>query len=200
MDIIQNTANLADKAVADYLGNEANNTEQYVKQCDDSSWCCEAQTPPLTNLNNLNSSLQGQVDSCCSQGKGVFINNGIVEKVNPNGTATSSSTTSSSAVTHTISPLSTSMSTSSTHSTNVGAIVGGVLGGVAALVIIAVAIIFCRRSRGKRRTNKNGGFLQDTKDTARGTEHHEKYGNERFEKDGTQMAQLMGEREGPYEL
>lgn len=78
---------------ADYLGNEAKATEQFAKQYDNRSRCCEAGIPPLTNLNNLNSTYQNQVNNCCDQGKGLFINNNSkVTNINPNRTTTSSST------------------------------------------------------------------------------------------------------------
>ena len=187
--------------MADYLGNVANATEQFVKQCDDGSWCCEAQTPPLNDQNVLNSTMQNQVNACCSQGKGVFINNGKVTSVNPNATATSASATTA-ATQPPVSPT-TSPPPPPPHHSDAGAIAGGVVGGVAGLVLIVAATLYCRRMKRNPdsmpedsfgRGIRGGGGLHE-KD-GNGT-LPEKYGNERFETDGTQVA---GERNGPYEI
>ena len=186
-------------SVADYLGNVANATEQFVKQCDDGSWCCEAQTPPLNDQNVLNSSMQNQVNACCSQGKGVFINNGKVTNVNPNGTATSVSATAAA----TQSPSSATPTPPPPHHSNTGAIAGGVVGGVAGLVLIVVATFYFRRMKRNHDSMQEGSSEQEIRGAS---DHHEKHGkewlnekdgNERFETDGTQVA---SGRSGPYEM
>lgn len=185
--------------MADYLGNEANATEQFVKQCDDGSWCCEAQTPPLNDQNVLNSSMQNQVNACCSQGKGVFINNGKVTNVNPNGTATSVSATTAATQT----PTSATPTPPPPHHSITGAIAGGVVGGVAGLVLIVAATFYFRRMKRNRDSLPESSSGQDIRGVSglhekHGSERlHEKDGNEKFETDGTQVA---GERNGPYEI
>ena len=176
--------------MADYLGNVANATEQFVKQCDDGSWCCEAQTPPLNNQNVLNSTMQSQVDACCSRGSGVFINNGKVTNVNPSGTATSASATPAA----TQSPSLPTPSSSSQHNSHIGSIAGGVVGGVAGLVLIVVATFYCRRMKRNPNSMPEDGSGHEMLEA---WNLHEKHGNERFETDGTQVA---GERNGPYEM
>ena len=194
--------------MADYLGNVANATEQFVNQCDDGSWCCEAQTPPLNGQNVLNSSMQNQVNACCSQGKGVFINNGKVTNVNPNGTATSVSATPAA----TQSPSSATPTPPPPHHSNTGAVTGGVLGGIAAMIFIIRAAYYFR----KMKRNQDSIREVISGQGIRGApEHHEKHekqwltekdgnerlnetdGNERFETDGTQVA---SGRSGPYEM
>ncbi|KAL2041923.1 hypothetical protein N7G274_005111 [Stereocaulon virgatum] len=181
----------------DYLGNIANATEQYVKECQDGSWCCEAENPPLNSNGGLNSTLQGQVDTCCAQGKGVFIKNGIATNVNPNATTTGSSATST--------------STPAQHSTPVAAIAGGVTGGVIGLAVIALAIFFCLRSIRRNKARKHDSTFNPSPGNIPKREVHEKYGNERveadgaqlaplFETDGTQVADSGGQRDGPYEI
>ena len=214
--------------MADYLGNVANDTEQYVKQCDDGSWCCEAQTPPLNDQNVLNSTMQNQVNACCSKGSGVFINNGKVTNTNPSGTSTSASATNSASATTaaTQSPSSPTTSPLPPHNSHTGAIAGGVVGGVAGLVLIVVATFYCRRI--KRNPNsmpedssgqemieawnlheKPGNERSETNGTQVAGERngllHEKEGDGALEKDGTQVVetdgtQVAGERNGPYEL
>ena len=188
--------------MVDYLGNVANATEQFVKQCDDGSWCCEAETPPLDNHNILNSTMQNQVNGCCSQGKGVFINKGKVTNVNPSGTATSTSATAAA----TKSPSSPTPSSSSQHNSHVGGIAGGVVGGVAGLVFIVVATFYCRRRKRNPDCMHEAWNLHEKQGNERfetdGTQMaawnlHEKQGNERFETDGTQV---VGERNGTYEI
>ena len=176
--------------MVDYLGNIANDTEQFVKQCDDGSWCCEAESPPLNDQNVLNSTLQSQVNACCTQGRGVFINDGKVTNVNPNGTATSTSAT----ATATQSPSLPTPSIIIHHHNHTGAIAGGVVGGVAGLVLIVLATLYWRRmkrNRGSMPEDNSGQEMLGTWNL------HEKHGNERFEADGTQVT---GERNGPYEL
>ncbi len=197
--------------MADYLGNKANATEQFVTQCPDGSWCCEAETPPLNNGDVLNSTMQSQVNACCSRGSGVWINNGEVTHVNPNGTATSASATA--AATHSPS----SPTPTPIHHNNTGAIAGGVVGGVAGLVLILAATCCCRREKrkpdstpedsviiaatccGRRKKRKPDSMPEDSagQEMLEAWNLHEKHGNERFETDGTQVA---GERNGPYEM
>ena len=185
--------------MADYLGNVANATEQFVKQCDDKSWCCEAESPPLDDQNVLNSTLQNQVDACCSQGKGVFINNGKVTNVNPSGTATSASATAAT----TRSPSSATPKPPPLHNNHTGAIAGGVVGGVIGLVLIVVATFYFRRMKRNHESLPEGSLGQEIRGVPglhekHGNERlHEKGGNERFETDGMQVA---GGRNGPYEL
>ena len=186
-------------SMADYLGNVANATEQFVKQCDDGSWCCEAQTPPLNDQNVLNSSMQNQVNACCSQGKGVFINNGKVTDVNPNGTATSVSATAAA----TQSPSSATPTPPPPHHSNTGAIAGGVVGGVAGLVLIVAATFYFRRMKRNHDSMQEGSSGQEIRGASEHHEMHEKEwlnekdGNQRFETDGTQVA---SGRSGPYEM
>ena len=181
-----------------------------MKQCKDGSWCCEAESTPLNNSGDLNSTLQGQVDTCCAQGKGVFIKNGIVTNDNSNATTTSSSATST--TTNTTSP------TPAQHSTPVAAIAGGVVGGIIVLAIIALAIFFCLRSIRKNKARKQDSTLSTSPGYIPKHGVHEKYGNERveadgtqsapmmkygherFEADGTQLADSTGRRDGPYEI
>lgn len=189
---------------ADYLGNAANRTEQFVKQCNDGSWCCEAQIPPLNNLNNLNSTLLGQVNACCDQGKGLFIDNGKITNVNPKGTATSSSPTATATKTSpSPTPSSPSSSAASQNSSHAGAIAGGTVGGIASLVIIAMAIFFYIRWRRKPKSQElsstpvlmpEDGSKQEMDGIGM---PYEKYGSARFEKDGVQ---LSGGRGGPHEI
>lgn len=180
-----------DKLTTDYLGNLANGTEQYVKQCSDGSWCCEAESPPLTNLNKLNSTEQDQVNTCCDQGKGVFIDNGKISTTNPKGTATNSSgaasTTKSSSAINTSTPL-------PQHSNHAGAIAGGVVGGVAVLVIIAAAIFFLARRSRNSKAQKNPMTPAPIYSNNIGRHEAggtglplEKQGNEIIEKDGAPM-------------
>ena len=176
-------------SVADYLGNVANATEQFVKQCDDGSWCCEAQDPPL-DQNVLNSTMQSQVDGCCSRGSGVFINNGKVTNVNPSGTATSASAT----PTTTQSPSSPTRTSPPQPNNHTGAIAGGVVGGVAGLVLIVVATFYCRRMKRNPNSMPEDSSGQEMLEA---WNLHEKHGNERFETDGTPV---VGERNGPYEM
>ena len=185
--------------MADYLGNVANATEQFVKQCDDGSWCCEAQTPPLNDQDVLNSSMQNQVNACCSQGKGVFIDNGKVTNVNPNATATSVSAT----PTATQSPSSATPTPPPPHHSNTGAIAGGVVGGVAGLVLIVAAFFDFRRMKRNHGPSQERSSGQEIRGVSGLHEKHgkewlnEKDGSERFETDGTQVA---SGRSGPYEM
>ena len=185
--------------MADYLGKLANDSEQYVKQCEDGSWCCEAQTPPLNDQNILNSTMQNQVNACCSQGSGVFIDNGKVTNVNPNGTTIKASATT--AATQSSSPPTTSPIPQPNNHT--GAIAGGVVGGVAGLFLIVAATFYCRRMKRKPDPMPEDSFGQGIRGVyglheKDGAERiQEKDGNERFETDGKQVA---GGRNGPYEM
>ena len=182
-------------SMADYLGNEANATEQFVKQCDDGSWCCEAQTPPLNDQNVLNSTMQNQVNACCSQGKGVFINNGKVTNVNPNATATSASATT--AATQPPASPTRSPPPPPPHHSDAGAIAGGVVGGIAGLVLIIVAIVYFRRMKRNPRNPKTVPEDSAGQEMMQAWNLHEKHGDERFETDGTPVT---GKRSGPYEM
>lgn len=185
--------------MADYLGRRANTTYQYVTQCHDKSWCCEAKDPPMNNDNVLNSTMQSQVNACCSQGSGVFINNGKVTNVNPNGTATSASATTAA----TQSPSSPTTSPSPQHNSHTGAIAGGVVGGVAGLVLIVAATFYFRRMKRNRDSLPESSSGQEIRGVSGLHEKHgserlyEKDGSEKFETDGTQVA---GGRNGPYEM
>jgi hypothetical protein len=150
------------------------------------------------------------VDTCCAQGKGVFIKNGIVTDVNPNATTTSSSATST--TTNTTSPSPTH------HSTPVAAIAGGVVGGIIVLAIIVLAVFFCLRLIRRNKARKRDSTLNPSPGYIPKQRVHEKYGNEiveadgtqpapmmkygdeRFEADGTQLADSTGRRVGPHEI
>ena len=154
----------------------------------------------MNDANVLNSTLQGQVNACCSRGSGVFINNGkVTTSVNPSATATSASA--SAAATH--SPSSPTPSPIPPHNNHTGAIAGGVVGGVAGLVLIGVAIFYFRRMKRNHDSMPEGSSGQEIQGISGLHEKHgserlqEKDGNEMFETDGTQVA---GGRNGPYEI
>ena len=206
--------------MADYLGKLANDSEQYVKQCDDGSWCCEAHSPPLNDQNVLNSTMQNQVNACCSQGSGVFIEDGKVTNVNPDGSTISASATTAATQSPSL-PTTTAVTQPPSSPTtspipqpikHTGAIAGGVVGGIAGLFLIVVAIFYCRRTKRKPDSMPEDSFgqgirgvygLHEKDGTGKiqekdGTERiQEKDGNEKFETDGKQVA---GERNGPYEM